>query len=566
MTPLPSAGVTPAPVPAMLAVTFDPATRRIDGGSTLVGGSPLTVLRLTAAGSRLVDDLERGAPVPAGGAGRVLARRLLDLGLAHPRPPAGGPEPPVTVVIPVRDDAAGLAVTLGHLGAVGQVIVVDDASMDPEGVRRVVAAGPQADRSQVLRLGRAVGPGGARQAGWTAAATDVVAFVDADCEPSPGWLGPLMAHLADPVVAAVAPRIVARTGALTPRWLAAYERLRSPLDLGPAPAAARPHGRVPYVPSTALVVRRSALVEVGGFDPGLRYGEDVDLVWRLVSAGRVVRYEPATTVSHGVRRDLGALLRQRFAYGTSAAPLALRHGQAPAPLTVSGWSGTVWAAAALGHPLLGVSVAGASIAALAARLRALRRPWREATLMAGGGHLRAGRLAADACRRAWWPLLLGGCLVSRRARRLALAVTLVPPLLERRPPSQVMSLPAWLGLRLLDDLAYGLGVWVGAARTRSTAALRPRVTGRRAGAGSRTSACKAARTPVRRQPRRRSPLGSGLRAPLGSWGHRTLWWLRCVSGDPAGGVAADAEALPPHGPGDVPGPCDEQGPPRRGSL
>jgi mycofactocin system glycosyltransferase len=306
----------------------------------------------------------------------------------------------------------------------------------------------------------------------------VVAFVDADCRAAPGWLGPLVDHLADPDVGAVAPRIRARAGAATAAWLAAYEAVRSPLDLGTRPGAVRPRSRVPYVPATVLVVRRSALAEVGGFDATLRYGEDVDLVWRLVAAGWVVRYEPASTVSHGVRRSLVALARQRFDYGTSAAPLARRHGEAVAPLSLSPWSGAAWVAVVLGHPLAGVAAAAASTAALAPRLRPLEHPWREAARLAGLGHLRSGRLAADAARRTWWPLLVAACALSGRARRVALALALVPPLLERRPPREIVHVPAWLGLRLLDDMAYGLGVWAGAARARSPAALRPHVSGR----------------------------------------------------------------------------------------
>ena len=47
--------------------------------------------------------------------------------------------------------------------------------------------------------------------------------------------------------------------------------------------------KVSYVPTAALLVRRAALDSVtpgGGavFDPALRYGEDVDLVWRLHDA------------------------------------------------------------------------------------------------------------------------------------------------------------------------------------------------------------------------------------------------------------------------------------------
>jgi len=230
---------------------------------------------------------------------------------------------------------------------------------------------------------------------------------------------------------------------------------------------------VPYVPTAALVVRRAALEAVGGFDPTLRFGEDVDLVWRLAAAGRVVRYEPAATVAHPPRPTLGGLLRQRFDYGSSAASLAERHGAAVAPLVGSGWSALAWALAIAGHPLLAAGVAGATTAALVPRVRGLDHPWREAIRLAGGGHLRSGQLVAEACRRTWWPLVAVACFGSAHARRAAVVLAVVPPLLERRPRRGTLGTPAWLALRLTDDMAYGLGVWVGATRSRSPAALRP---------------------------------------------------------------------------------------------
>lgn len=465
------------PVPDRFGIALDPRARRIDGGAALVGGSPLMVLRLSPAGELVVDALVAGEPVPPGGAANRLARRLLDLGLAHPRPPAGHPGDAVTVVIPVRDDPGGLATTLAHLGPVGRVLVVDDGSDDPAALRRAVDGSPQGGRAELLRLDRARGPGGARQVGWEAATTDVVAFVDAGCRCDPGWIERLTAHLADPAVAAVAPRVRPHPSRAAPRWLEDYEEVRSPLDLGTSEAAVRPRSRVPYVPAATLVVRRKALRAVGGFEPALRFGEDVDLVWRLTAAGWGVRYEPAAGVAHDVRPTLGTLLRQRFDYGSSAAPLAARHGDAVAPLAVSSWSAASWALAALGHPILGAGLAAASTAGVVPRLGGLQHPEVEALRIAGAGHLRSGLLIAEACRRTWWPLLLAACLVSGRARRTAL-LAVVPLLFEPRPPASVLRLPTWLALRLADDLAYGLGVWAGAARARSTAALRPRLSRR----------------------------------------------------------------------------------------
>ncbi len=50
----------------------------------LAGGSPVRVLRLTLAGSRQVAAWFAGAQVPDGTGARLLARRLLDAGIAHP--------------------------------------------------------------------------------------------------------------------------------------------------------------------------------------------------------------------------------------------------------------------------------------------------------------------------------------------------------------------------------------------------------------------------------------------------------------------------------------------------
>jgi mycofactocin system glycosyltransferase len=458
-------------VPEGLRLVLDPSVRRTDGGSVLIGGAPATLLRLSPAGRKVVDRLVGGAQVPPGGSENSLARRLLDLGMAHPRPPAAG-RPSVTVVIPVRDDPAGLAATLARIGLPADVVVVDDGSVDAQAVRRAAAAAPVPAR--VLRIERAEGPAAARNLGWQATPAEIVVFVDANCEPRDGWLEGLVAHLADPTVAAAAPRVVALAAPGSPRWLHAYEERRSPLDLGAAEATVRPRGRVAYVPAAALAVRRTTLEAIGGFDPTLRWGEDVDLVWRLTAAGWTVRYVPRVIVGHPVRPTLRAVLRQRFDYGASAAPLAARHGSAAAPVAASGWSLVAWWFAATRRPLPALGLVGGSGAALAASLTGLRHPGLEAGRLAVLGHLHAGRLVAAACRRTWWPLTLLAALAVPRIRPAAVALAVVPPLLERRP--QGLALPAWLALRLADDVAYGTGVWAGAVRARSLAALRPHLT------------------------------------------------------------------------------------------
>ena len=54
-----------------------------------------------------------------------------------------------------------------------------------------------------------------------------------------------------------------------------------------------------WVSGAASLFRRSALAEVGGFDPHIfMYGEDVDLSWRLRAAGWRLRYLPRCAVIH----------------------------------------------------------------------------------------------------------------------------------------------------------------------------------------------------------------------------------------------------------------------------
>jgi mycofactocin system glycosyltransferase len=454
------------PLPSGFGLRLDPGVRRLEQGRVLVGGSPLRMLKLSTAGAGVVDRWEAGAPVGPGAGAQRLARRLLDGGLAHPVPGPGGPftAADVTVVVPVHDDEPGLEATVAGVGEVGALVVVDDGSTHPVAPDLVPAGG------RLCRRPLPGGPATARNVGLAAVATPLVAFVDADVELPADWLEPLLAHFADPAVVAVAPRVTSRSG---PTVRHRFEALHSPLDLGDAPAPVAPRRAVAYVPAAVLVARVDALRAVGGFDAGLRYGEDVDLVWRLGDAGGLVRYEPAVRAAHRPRATWWRWLVQRYRYGTAAAPLEQRHPGAVPPLQVSGWSAAAWAGLAAGHPLAGAAVAATSTALLPRKLSVLAEPWPEALRLAGLGHLHAGRWIARALTRTWWPLALVGALLSRRVRRAVVAAALVPPLLDWRAARPPIGAARYVALRLADDVAYGAGVWAGCLRTGTWGPLRP---------------------------------------------------------------------------------------------
>ena len=449
----------------MTSYELDGSARRIGGGLVLVGGSPLKLFRFSATGAAVVDSIERGDAVPPSPAASALVDRLVDAGAVHPRPAAGGNPGDVTVVIPARDvEPATLHRLVAECVPAGRVIVVDDASAVP--IAPIVGA-------TVIHRAVNGGPAAARTTGLDQVHTPLVAFVDTDVHLPPHWLEPLLGYFTDDRVALVAPRVASTPGASA---LARYEMLHSPLDLGSARGRVRAGTRVSYVPSAVVVCRVADLRAIGGFNVSLRVGEDVDLAWRLDESGRQVRFEPECVTHHQPRPTLGKWVRQRYDYGSSAAPLAQRHPGKLAPLRVSGWSAASWTIAACGWPIVGAGIAAATTALLARKLRDVPGGPAEALRLAGLGHLYAGRSVASAVTRAWWPVAVVAALVSKRCRRAVMLAALAPASIDwlrRRPGIDPVR---YIGLRLLDDVSYGCGVIVGSARARSVDALTPDLT------------------------------------------------------------------------------------------
>jgi mycofactocin glycosyltransferase len=545
----------PAPLPPGFHVVFDPQTQFV-GADVLFGGSPPRLLRLNPAGQRALAELRRG-PVCSPAAGK-LARRLTDTGMAHPRPPAGEEEPAgggppatgdvrgpgpgaagvvpresgaggrppgpvlpdVTVVIPARDRPAYLDRCLTALGRTYPVVVVDDGSRQAAEIAGLC----RQHGATLIRRSSSGGPGPARNGGLAQVRTPLVAFLDSDCEAGPEWITSLAAHFADPLVAAVAPRVRPITG---PGSAGRYLGARAPLDMGPQEGRVLPLTRLSYVPTAALLVRRAALasdgpetdfpagarsstqpsgtepsgtepsstepsgtepsstapVGAGPFDADLRYGEDVDLVWRLAEAGWRVRYDPAASISHAEPATWGRVLGRRFRYGNSAAPLARRHPGKVPPLVLQAWPALAVAALLARRPAAALAAYGAGTGQLVQLLRGWDVPPK--------GVLRP---MADSVRQTWlgagrWTIQYalpvaaatlarpgGRTARTRLGRRLAVASLLAgPPLAEWwriRPPLNATAFS--LGY-LADEAAYGAGVYRGVLTERLLSPLLPAV-------------------------------------------------------------------------------------------
>ena len=469
---------------------LDATVRRLrgsDGTPLALGGSPLRLLRLRPPADAVIDALAAGgnldqvlAAVPPDRrrAASRLVDTLLQRALVHPVITSDSTRSlaDVTIVIPVHDRAGPLRRLLLALGPLRErgitVVVVDDGSADGSGdVARTGAA-------TVIRNERAVGPAAARNAGAALVTTPLLAFLDSDVVPNDGWLDTCLAHL-DATGAAradlVAPRII---GLANPGRSAIerYEHVRSPLDLGTEPSLIAPLTKVAYVPAAAFVMRTDVFRSVGGFDAALHVGEDVDLLWRLHSAGSVMRYEPLAEVAHDHRTAPAALLRRRMQYGTSAGALDRRHPGLVPPAVLSPWSVLVWGLALL-HPIgavIGTGVAFVTAERLTTRLSQLSRG--DARALALRGHLAAGEQIANAAARTWFPATIVGAIFSRRCRLLLAAGIVGQGWREHRRRRPALRLPVFLALRAGDDAAYGIGVWIGSVRTRTIGALLPKIT------------------------------------------------------------------------------------------
>ncbi len=462
------------PLPASFTLHQAASTVHLDGGAVVLGGSPVSLFRVSARAQRHIERWRLGHPVGPQQGARLLARRLVASGAYAPRPTTATLRTDdVTVVIPVRGRPAQLDRLLHAVSGLA-CVVVDDASPDAAATKQIA----ERHEARFVALADNCGPAGARNAGLALVHTPLVAFVDSDCVPAPGWLEPLLGHFEDPVVGAVAPRVVPAPGpparnAADP--VQAYEAVRSSLDRGSAEGLVRRGSPIPYVPSAALVVRVAVASGTGLFDPTLRGGEDVDLVWRLADAGWDVRYVPASTVEHDGPATLGEFLARRAFYGTSAAPLSRRHAGALAPADISAWSLAVWLLAAKRRPVLALAALAASIGLLSGRLRGLTAdPVAVATRIAGDGTARAAVPALSGLTRAWSPALLAG-LAFRRTRRAAALALLVPALADWRHEGADLRPGPYVALHLADDAAYGAGVWLGCVRERTLAPLVPKV-------------------------------------------------------------------------------------------
>lgn len=242
--------------------------------------------------------------------------------------PPLGPEVRASVVVPARNEARGIAAVVRAVlaqrrpGLDLEVVVVDDGSDDgTPGVAEAAGA-------RVLRLepGQNGGnPGAARNRGARFASGDPLIFLDADCEPAPGWLEALLReHERGAAVVG---------GALgLPPGLPASARLdyyASAYSVHPG----RPAGDVVSHTPANLSVRRPAFLSTSGFlerQPVADGHEELAWQAELTARGERIRFTPDALVYHHNRPGFGNILRRNYRWAYSAVEAKAETGAARA--------------------------------------------------------------------------------------------------------------------------------------------------------------------------------------------------------------------------------------------
>lgn len=220
-----------------------------------------------------------------------------------------------SIIIPVYnrpDEVAELLDSLaGHGGDVEIIIVEDGSSMTCEDVVKKWGG-------RYFKKPNS-GPGPARNYGAERAEGEYLVFLDSDVIVPEGWFDAVARSL--PMDLWGGPDRSAAD--FTPLQKAIDYAMTSPLTTGGIRGGNKRVGRF-FPRSFNMGVRRAVFEAVGGFAP-MRFGEDIDLSYRIVEAGYEPRLVPDSWVYHKRRTRWRQFFKQVFNSGAARVELSRRH-------------------------------------------------------------------------------------------------------------------------------------------------------------------------------------------------------------------------------------------------
>ncbi len=238
-------------------------------------------------------------------------------------------QPSVDVVIPAYNEEASISrcldATLGQVYPRDRfrVLLVDAGSTDRTLEIASECAGRE-PRLVVLPAGRRLTTPEALNFGIQHSSADVVARVDAHGWPEPDFLRLATAALEDggPDVAAVGGRPLAADDTRFGRAFALARGSRFGVGGSVYAAPGKPveTDTVPWG-----IYRRTELVDAGGFDPAMNYGEDEELNWRIRRRGRRILFDPRVRFRYVPRSSPSGVYRQYRNYGEARVRVVAKH-------------------------------------------------------------------------------------------------------------------------------------------------------------------------------------------------------------------------------------------------
>ncbi len=221
-----------------------------------------------------------------------------------------------------------------------EVVLVDDGSTDA--TSQIAKEFPQV----VYQHQENRGLSEARNVGASLCTGEIIAYTDDDCVVDIHWLRYLVQAMQDQQVVAIGgPNLPPPTDSWVAKCVAASPGGPSHVMLDDLNAE--------HVPGCNLALVRTELLNLGGFDSQFRQaGDDIDICWRLLDAGKKIGFAPGAMVWHKRRSSVSAYIKQQQGYGRSEAMVHFKHPRRFDALGRSNWKGVIYGDGAVGLPLL----------------------------------------------------------------------------------------------------------------------------------------------------------------------------------------------------------------------
>lgn len=178
----------------------------------------------------------------------------------------------LTIIVPTRNEAGNIVAFLDGLPSQVPLIIVDDSTDEtPQLIKR------HGRTHNTTLLPRSSTVAEARQIGAEAAKTEWLLFTDADVIFAPDYFHNLDRYTTADAI--YGPKLSQDDYVAYYHWFSRGMQISHRMG-------------IPAASGSNLLIRRSVLLAVGGFDLQLTCNEDSEIAWRIKRYGRIVQFAP----------------------------------------------------------------------------------------------------------------------------------------------------------------------------------------------------------------------------------------------------------------------------------